>query len=288
MEVEDSLLKVAGVIFYVILGAVFVYFRIQFSDSAFMKRYLKKYLFLRNLEKRYKPYLTQYFSFYNSLSDKNKVAFERRVQKFIDLKKYIPRGGIKEISPEMKAMIAGCAVQLTFGYPSVYFRHFWRILIYPDNYYSTITKKFHKGEVNRGGLIVISWKSFKDGFVYPNDGINLGLHEMAHALRLLNIVENEEYNFYDRKIMEAFDREAGNETIKIMNTEAGVSLFRNYGVTNKDEFFSVAVECFFEKPSEFKSYNPKLYTLLSQILKIDTENIYASSEMENRQRKYAG
>jgi Mlc titration factor MtfA (ptsG expression regulator) len=280
METHDNPFSIVTVIFYLILGAVFVYFRIMLSESAFLKRNLKRYLFLRNLEKKYKPFLSQYFSFYNSLSNKNKLVFERRVQKFIDIKKYIPRGGIKEITPEMKAMIAGCAVQLTFGYPSVYFRHFWRILIYPDNYYSTITKKYHKGEVNQRGLIVISWKSFKDGFVYPSDGINLGLHEMAHALRLLNIVENEEYNFYDREIMKAFDREAANETIKIINSAEGISLFRNYGITNKDEFFSVAVECFFERPGEFKNYNPELYSILAKILKIDPFNILLSSKKQ--------
>jgi MtfA peptidase len=280
MESQGHPISIAGVIVYVVLGVIIVYYRIQFSNSTFLKRYLKKYLFLRSLEKKYKPYLTQYFSFYNSLSDKNKMIFERRVQKFIDMKQFIPRGGIKEISPEMKAMIAGCAVQLTFGYPSVYFRHFWRILVYPDNYYSTITKQYHKGEVNQRGLIVISWKSFKEGFVYPNDGINLGFHEMAHALRLLNIVENEEYNFYDRKIMNEFDREAGNEIIKIKNTEAGISLFRSYGVTNKDEFFSVAIECFFERPFDFLNYNPKLYTLISRILNIDPAKIYSANKLQ--------
>lgn len=282
MESRDNPLSIAGVILYLILGAIIVYYKIQFSDSTFLKRHLKKYLFLRNLEKKYKPYLSQYFSFYNSLCEKNKLVFERRVQKFIDMKQFIPRGGIKEINPEMKAMIAGCAVQLTFGYPSVYFRHFWRILVYPDNYYSTITRKYHKGEVNQRGLIVISWKSFREGFIYPADGINLGFHEMAHALRLLNLVENEEYNFYDRKIMEEFDREAGNETIKIMNSPNGTSLFRNYGGTNNYEFFSVAVECFFERPVEFNRYNPKLFSLLSQILKMDLARLCISGEQQQK------
>lgn len=225
--------------------------------------------------------MTQNFTFYISLCEKDKQVFERRVQKFIDLKQFIPRGGIRDISPEMKSIIAGSAVQLTFGYPDVYFRHFWRILIYPDNYYSTITHKYHKGEVNRNGIIVISWKSFKEGFANPSDGRNLGFHEMAHALRLINIVENEEYDFYDRQIMNEFEKEAHNETIKILNSPDGVSLFRNYCVANIDEFFSVAVECFFERPFEFKTYNPKLYSLLSRILKIDPAIIYNSGELQN-------
>jgi len=265
-------------VFPLFIAVTAVYAQIRFSNAPYVKRNLKKYLFLRNLDKVYKPYLTQYFPFYNSLPAKEMLVFERRIQKFIDLKQFIPRGGIKEVTPEMKAMIAGSAVQLTYGYPNVYFRHFWRILIYPDNYYSTITHKYHKGEVNVKGIIVLSWKSFKEGFDNPVDGINLGFHEMAHALRLINIVENEEYDFYDRKIMDEFEKEAHNETIKILNSSEHVSLFRNYSATNIDEFFSVAVECFFEKPFEFRKYNPKLYGLLTKILNTDPSAIYGLKE----------
>jgi MtfA peptidase len=177
----------------------------------------------------------------------------------------------------MKAMIAGSAIQLTFGYPEIYFVHFWRILIYPDNYYSNITHRYHKGEVNRRGLIVLSWKSFREGFADPTDGRNLGYHEMAHALRLINIVANEEYDFYDQDIMNEFEDEANLEIKKIISSPRGSSFFREYSTTNMDEFFAVSVECFFELPTQFRQYNPKLYSLLTRILKIDPEKIYAGS-----------
>lgn len=281
MEKFDNSFSALKFIVVLFISVTYIYFQIRYSSTPYVKRNLKKYLFLRNLEKVYKPYLLQYFPFYNYLSTKEKLVFEQRVQKFIDLKQFIPRGGIKEITPEMKAMIAGSAIQLTFGYPGVYFRHFWRILIYPDNYYSTITHQYHKGEVNVKGIIVLSWKSFKDGFKFPSDGLNLGFHEMAHALRLINIVDNDEYDFYDRKIMDEFEKEAHYETIKILNSPEGVSLFRNYSVSNIDEFFSVSVECFFERSFEFKNYNPRLYLLLSKILKIDPTVIYSSKESQN-------
>jgi MtfA peptidase len=266
-------------ILFIIFIFIRFYFQLKNSEDPFIKRNFKRYLILRNLQKEYKPYLTQYFIFYNSLDEKNKQLFERRVQRFIDLKEFIPRGGLKTVTPEMKTMIAATAIQLTFGYPKVYFLHFWRILIYPDNYYSTITHKYHKGEVNVRGIIVLSWRSFKEGFSNPNDGKNLGFHEMAHALKLTNIVQNEEYDFYDRQIMAEFESEAHNETLKILNSPHDVSLFRDYCVSNLDEFFSVAVENFFEKPSEFRSYNIKLYTLLTTILKIDPYEIYNKKEL---------
>jgi len=262
---------------WVIIVLVISYLRIRDSESPFVKRNLKKYLFLRELDKVYKPFLNQYFTFYAHLEEKNKLLFERRVQKFIDLKTFIPRGGLQIITPEMKALIAGSAIQLTFGYPDIYFLHFWRILVYPDNYYSRITHHYHKGEVNRRGIIVLSWRSFKEGFDDPSDGRNLGFHEMAHALRLINIVANEEYDFYDQGIMEEFEKEAKLETVKILNSHEAISIFRNYSTTNMDEFFAVAIECFFEKPAEFKNYNLKLYQLLTMILKLDPAELYSNS-----------
>lgn len=281
MQNPDNSLTPLQIVIYSLLFIGYAYYMLRNSNTPFIKRYFKKYLFLRNLDNAYKPYLSQYFMFYNSLSSNDKLVFEKRVQKFIDLKQFIPRGGIKEITPEMKALIAGTAVQLSFGYPHIYFVHFWRILIYPDNYYSTITNKYHKGEVNRRGIIVLSWKSFKEGFSDQSDGINLGLHEMAHALRLINIVENEEYDFYDREIMTEFDKEAEYETNKLLYSPNQRSLFRKYGAINPDEFFSVAIECFFERSYEFHEYNPKLYLLLSKILKIDPVRLYSESYIKS-------
>ena len=266
-----------------LLSLVFItgrfYFSLRHSDDPAIRRSFSKFLILRNLDKKYKPYLVKYFNFYNSLDQKSKLQFERRVQRFIDLKDFIPRGGLAEVTTEMKAMIGACAIQLTYGYPGVYFMHFWKILVYPDNYYSTITHKYHKGEVNIRGIIVLSWNSFKEGFENPTDGKNLGFHEMAHALRLLNIVENEEYDFYDRETMNQFEELARVETIKILNSQ-GESIFRKYCVTNMDEFFAVAIENFFERPDEFRNYNAEMYRLLTLILKVDPISIYGKNQVK--------
>ena len=265
-------------ILFILFILIRFYLQLRISEDPFIKRNFKRFLIQRNLQQEYKPFLTQYFTFYNSLDEKNKHLFERRVQRFIDLKEFIPRGGLKEVTPEMKTMIAATAIQITFGYPKIYFLHFWRILIYPGNYYSTITHKYHKGEVNVRGIIVLSWESFKEGFMDNKDGRNLGFHEMAHALRLTNIVQNEEYDFYDRQIMTDFENEANNEIFKILNSPREVSMFRDYSASNLHEFFAVAIENFFEKPGEFKNYNIKLYNLLTMILKIDPYEIYNNKE----------
>lgn len=224
---------------------------------------------LPDLKQEYKPFLVQNFPFYLRLNDLDKTLFEKRVQKFISSKEFIPRGGIEVITAEMKVLTAGSAIQLTFGYPEVYFRHFEKILMYPDDYYSRITRQYHKGEVNLGGLIVLSWKNLKEGFLSSSDGIHLGFHEMAHALRLINIIDNSEYDFCDQEIMEAFDQEATKEIKKMMEEADSQSIFRDYATANLHEFFAIAVEVFFERSDEFATYNHTLFTLLSQILRVD-------------------
>ncbi len=206
-----------------------------------------------------------YFRYYHTLTEKDKLHFEKRVQKFIDIKRFDPRGTFTAVTDEMQVLIAASAIQLTFGYPGVYFKHFWRILVYPENYYSKITQQYHKGEVNTRGFIVLSWEHFLKGYMDVGDGINLALHEMAHALRLENSIKNDEYNFIDHKALKEFDRLGKIETIKIQ--EGSADFFRKYATANPDEFFSIAVENFFERPEAFKNHNPELYDATAKVLR---------------------
>ena len=231
-----------------------------------------KFLKLKPL---YKEPLQQYFTYYINLSKKDKVLFEKRVQHFINIKKFIPRS-MDEVTPEMKAFIAGAAIQITFGLPKVYFSHFKRILIYPNDYYSVINKKYHKGEVNvRGGIIVLSWNHFVEGYKYEEDSINLGLHEMAHALKLENNIFNKEYGFLDEQVLEQWENLAKQE---INNMREGKSdFFRKYAAANQHEFFAIAVENFFERPRRFYEYSPELYKTMSLLLKQNTLKLYESA-----------
>jgi MtfA peptidase len=116
---------------------------------------------------------------------------------------------------------------------------------------------------------VVPWRSLKEGFSAHDDGQHLGLHEMAHALMLINIIENDEYDFYDRKTMQQFDAEAKKEIEAMTQNPEGASFFRTYASSNLEEFFAVAVELFFERPKSLKRHNATLYSLLAKTVKID-------------------
>lgn len=226
----------------------------------------------RPLKENHKSALIKYNRFYKSLPEQSKTIFEKKVNQFIYSKDFIPRG-ISEVTDEMEALISAAAVQLTFGLPDVTLMHFDKILIYPNDYYSTINRQYHKGEVNPNfKSIVLSWHHFVKGFANPTDGINLGLHEMAHALKLENLIQNEEYDFFNEEEFEKWQAIANTEMANIRN--GGASIFRQYASVNEDEFFAVSMEVYFEQPHQLFNYNQELYKTLSNLLQQDIIKLY--------------
>lgn len=227
---------------------------------------------LLHLPEHYKNSILKYNNFYRHLPSESKQRFEKKVFQFIRTKQFIPRN-VSSVTDEMKALIASSAVQLTFGLEDVSLKHFDKILVYPDNYYSSINQTYHKGEVNpRLKAIVVSWRAFVEGYAEPHNGINLGLHEMAHALKLENVIQNGEHNFFDPDEYNKWLALAKDEISKIR--EGKESLFRSYASSDEDEFFATGMEVYFEQPHKLFDYNPELYQTLSNLLNQDTRQLY--------------
>ncbi len=235
--------------------------------KAFTKRFINPYLFYVDLKPKYKTILQEHFLYYRLLSKENQHIFKKRLAKFLALKEFVPRGELTQVSDEMKTLIGASAIQITFGHPHVYFEQFERILVYPDAYYSEITQRYHYGEVNPRGFIILSWKNFIEGYLNHDNGRNLGLHEMAHALHIENSINNEEYDFLDFDILKMWNRMALDYIDRIRDGEN--SFFRDYGGTNRHEFFAVMIENFFERPAQFKEYDPDLYRVACGLMNQD-------------------
>ncbi|MDH5399795.1 MAG: zinc-dependent peptidase [Cyclobacteriaceae bacterium] len=233
----------------------------------FYKDHINRYLIFVDLKGRYKKILWEYCLYYRRLNRKDQRIFERRVAKFMAMKEFVPRGGLEKVTDHMKTLVSATAIKLTFGLPSIYFEHFWRILIYPDVYYSNISQQYHQGEVNTKGFIMLSWPNFIEGIIDREDGKNLGLHEMAHALRIENSIRNQEYDFLDFDALMKFDVEAKKEMVKINDQRS--TFYRSYAGVNEQEFFAVTIENFFERPALLKEYHPGIYLTITQMLQQD-------------------
>ncbi len=218
------------------------------------------------LRKKYRAVLKQYFRYYLTLNSRDRKVFEQKLVRFLHTKKFVGRG--MQITAEVKVLISASAVQLTFGLSNVYLAHFRRILVYPNDYYSTINNRYHKGEVNpRMQLIVLSWTSFVEGYIKHDSGRNLGLHEMAHALHLENRIPNEEFGFFDKSLFKEWIAEANKQMVLIRQEQN--HLLRDYAAEDIYEYFAVAIEYFFERPKALNEYLPRTYQLMTRLLNQD-------------------
>jgi len=180
--------------------------------------------------------------------------------------------GRRRLTRAMKAIISSAAAQFAMTLPEECFTFYRRIIVYPDYYNSTFTRRIPKGEVNPGlRLIVFSWRGIKEGLEPNNASLNLLLHEFAHALWLEHKLMHHEYKVLDADVVETFVNQAKDE----MDTmgSSGDHFFRKYAFQNVDEFFAVAVENFFERSDEFAERLPKLYTTLVTLLKQDPSKL---------------
>jgi len=208
--------------------------------------------------------LSKHVSYYKNLSRDNKIKFQQRLHYFLKTKSIIGKGGLF-LTDEMKILICASAVQITFGLKYFSLRYFYRIYVYPDSYhYQNSLVKF-RGHVSHRGVIHLSWHHFEKGYLFPEDGINLGLHEMAHALKLHALEEEVDFEFYDNlEILKKHAREAA-------ENRASASFF-DFSQNSIDEFWAQLVEKFFETPIPFKAEFPDLYDAMRRLLNQDTLN----------------
>lgn len=236
------------------------------------QRWFKKILFyyfpkyLRPLSHQHKPINV----YYKHLTPEERKSFEWRAYYFLNTTSIEFRGfsGTELINQNaVRYLIASVATQMSLFLTEDCFDAFNRIIIYPDDYYSRITKQYHKGETNpAAGYIVLSYPSFRKGFETPTDGINLLMHELAHALWLEN--KFFDYEIFNAEAMERYQEVAAEELIVMNQTEE--HFLRKYARTNQEEFFAVTVENFFERPAALKNALPDLYQVMVTLLNQDT------------------
>ncbi|MDX9695786.1 MAG: zinc-dependent peptidase [Bacteroidales bacterium] len=223
-------------------------------------------IFLSKKQKTdFDQFFARNFNYYNFLTDSDKKRFIFRVYNLSQKIKIVGRQNF-QVTNQVKLVVLAAHVQLTFGLDYYLMPIFKTILIYPGAYRNPITGRMHDGEINPRGLLVLSWEKFTKGYFFPTDKINLGLHELAHAL-MISIIKtkgrDQSLDYYLNEIIKISNREIQ----KIRNKET--HFFRDYAGENVYEFFAVAVEHFFEAPEGFKLELPALYMYMTKLLKQD-------------------
>lgn len=203
-------------------------------------------------------------SYYRNLTPELQAEFLKRTRLLTGRFHWIS-GDHHPITPDMKLLVSASAVQLLFGRPDADLGHYNTIVLYQDAYQNWLTLNYHKGEVNKRE-IVLSFKHFEEGYANDTDKVNLGLHEMTHALDLGTFLGHGK-SYIGRRLLDNFINKAYPHFTAFQNGDT--TFLRSYGATNFREFFAVAVEHFFEAPGEFTQQMPELYRELCLLLNQD-------------------
>jgi MtfA peptidase len=222
---------------------------------------------ITNKERRIISSINQSHPIYKRLTEKEKKEFHWRIHFFLDTTDFAIKFSGDE--RKIKTIIAFAAAQISFGLTIKSFDMVKKVIVYEDDYYSQINERYHKGEFNPGaGILVFSWKSVEEGLARPDDGLNLLLHEFAHALRLEHIMMD--YNIFDEDHFTYMNNVSKAELERMYVTDN--HFFRRYASANIDEFFAVASENFFERAAELKAQMPELYRAYKNLYNQDPLN----------------
>ncbi len=206
------------------------------------------------------------FIYFRKLTAARKAEFAQRVINFLESHDI---EGTGEFEPSLNAKIhvAAAATQLTFGLEDFTFSYFETIILFPGIFRLQEGGPLMKGATTPNGIIRISIKDFDQGFANPSDKLNVGLHELGHALFMEFL---KEANTGEEEMTEQDIYPYLQESDKMLRKGKFADNFlRDYAFTNRHEFFAVSVEHFFEAPLEFKEKLPELFSVLKNLLKQD-------------------
>jgi MtfA peptidase len=205
--------------------------------------------------------LEKHIPFYEKLPSNDKNKFVRRVNYFMQLRVYNVHHAYG--TKEMPILIAANAVTISLKMAHYDLAHFTNINIFVDEF--TEEGKTHnlRGLV-KNNTINFGWNHFIAGQNYTKDGINLGLHELAHAYYADNMLLNPKRNNSFTKHYPDFEKLANKYIAKQKLDLSG--MYSEIAFNNVDEFFAESVELFFEKQNELKVKHREVFLQLSLVL----------------------
>src|ERR1700761_3320145 len=256
------------VIFSLVLGVLLL----NRPVTSLFQRLYTKHQFKRfvSSETFYHSVVSRHFRYYNrlGLEDQRKFLFRTFLFQHSKNFHYIE----VEQTAEMPILVSAAAIQLTFGLEKFKLNYFDDIFILRDDYHYGFYSRPFMGHVDQTG-IYLSWDNFMKGISGMAPNCNVGLHEMAHALAYVNFITQTEEDKHFKKEFPNFSKVARPIFTSMQQCEGGVrNLLGDYAATNYHEFWAVAVEVFFENPTQFRDELPTLYEAMSRVLNQDPLN----------------
>jgi hypothetical protein len=235
----------------------------------FIRNWRRNKLRRRPFPPEWIPILEEKLPFYPDLNAREREVFHGNLKLFVWEKIFIGAKGL-EVTDEHRVVIAAAAVRLIQSLDLSYYDRLTEIVVYPHDYTHKDTHGVILGEAHHWGVVVLSWPAVLRGLHNPCDGWDTASHEFAHVL------DRHGGAFDGTPVLRASSHyRAWAEVMSLHyhNLRDGAMperrVMRDYGATNEAEFFAVATEAFFEKPTEMRRLTPDLYEELRQFYGVD-------------------
>jgi len=211
------------------------------------------------------------------------------VSAFLAEKEFVGCGGLV-VSDEMRATIAALACLLVIGRRGHY-DALHSILVYPSAFWVEDEVEDEAGVVERrrrdlsgeaweANRIILSWEDVMETARFPGEGYNVALHEFAHYLDAegmgLAAAPMRSQGATDPapsrvRALGAWSAYVVREFEALQEAvDHGEETFLDpYAAEDATEFFAVATEDFFERPSGLRAARPRLYMLLTEFYGLD-------------------
>lgn len=230
-------------------------------------------------------FLSQKVAFYRVLSDQDKELFHQRVLLFLQTTSV--EAGQFEAADEDKLLVAASAIIPVWGFPKWHYFNLQSVFLLPGAFNqdfecgkpdSTITGMVGTGPMS--GKMALSRPALYLGFENSKDKHNVGIHEFVH---LVDMADGE-CDGYPERLKEypfsiAWFDMVEKKTREIYNSESNI---RDYGATNRAEFFAVASEYFFERPKMMENKHPNLFALLTEFYQQDVMAIEKDLKLKKK------
>ena len=212
--------------------------------------------------------LSEKVAFYNTLSKEEKLRFENKILEFqgdcritgIDV----------EIDETDELLVAASAIIPIFAFPNWSYGNLYEVLLYPgmfnEKFETSGPGRHIMGMVGSGymeGKMILSKPALHHGFSNESDKKNTAIHEFVHLIdKSDGVIDGIPTLLLGKQYAIPWLDLMNKQIQEIHNDKSDIN---PYGGTNKQEFFAVASEYFFERPQLLARKHPLLYKQLEEI-----------------------
>ncbi len=237
----------------------------------FLKDHRRRQLRSQPFPPAWEQIIQRNFPLYLRLPTADRAELRGDIQVFLAEKNFEGCGGLT-LTDEIRVTIAAQACLLLLHRRNEDYPGLDSILVYPSAYVAKAVRNLPDGVVSEelsarlgeawtSGAVVLSWDDVRQGAADIHDGHNVVLHEFAHALDGESGSVEGAPKLGSPSMYVAWARVLGAAYEKLRQdvTLGRPTVLSSYGATNPAEFFAVATENFFERPSQLKRSDPDLY-----------------------------